>query len=479
MYTGLEIYAGDANNMTANIDNAFAKVTAAGNTYTRLVLVWRDASPSPGSSTVPVPLSQLDDPSTYTWGNFDTYVAKAVANGLKPLITVWRAPDWAEDRHPGDNPNWRSGTIRPKADMFGAFATAAALHFKALYPTTQFAWEVWNEPNGTYFLRPQKENGVWVFPGIYRPLMNAFYDGIQTADAAAGGPSSIVVAGSTAPFGNNFRPGAFLFMRKVLCLSSTLKPVAGCGSGVKADAWSTHPYTSGGPTHRAYSSNDASLGDLPRMHKALVSAIRSSHLKTNHGPVRFWVSEFGWDSKGPDPGGVPLSVHARWTSEALYRAWRAGVSVFIFHQLRDRPIPGAAYQAGLYFCGARALTDDPSCENNSFSFNSDVAKPALRAATFPFVAFAASGRITVWGRTPNSVGGETIYIERKTSSGYRRMFTMTSNSYGIFTKRFSSSLTRGVFRARIVTGSPKIPSLGFSLVRPPDRKVNPFGSYLG
>ena len=470
MNTGVEIYSGDAGNMTANIANAFPKVSLAGAKYTRLVLVWRNVSPSPGSTSLPVPVSALDNPATYNWTTFDAYVSTAVNNGLTPLITVWQAPRWAENR---TTELARAGTVRPIPAYFRAFATAAATHYRALYPTKSFAWEAWNEPNLKYFLMPQKNHdGSWHSPAMYRSLLNAFYTGIQAAD-----PGGRVVAGSTAPFGHSGQPGALLFLRKVLCLSNLNRPVSGCGADpAHADAWSTHPYTSGGPTHHAYSPNDVSLGDLGRMHKALVAAIRSGHLKSSHAPIQFWVSEFGWDSKGPDPGGVPLSLHARWTSEALYRAWRAGVSVFIFHQLRDRPVPGYAYQAGLYFCGAAALTDDSTCEKTTTSFDLDKAKPALRAATFPFTAFAANGRITIWGRTPSSLAGKTIVIERRTRSGYRRLFTMTSNGVGIFTKRFSSRLTSGFLRARMV--SPSMASVPFSLAHIRDRPAKPWGSVL-
>jgi hypothetical protein len=231
----------------------------------------------------------------------------------------------------------------------------------------------------------------------------------------------------------------------------------------------------GGPTHKAVSSDSVSLGDLPRVRRALNRAVYYRHLKSYHAPVQLWVSEFGWDSKGPDPGGLPLALHARWTSEALYRSWLAGVSVFIFHQLRDRPVPGFAYQSGLYFCGVSALADDPNCERSTFSFNSDQAKPALRAAAFPFVAFAANGRITIWGRTPNSLPG-TVTIQRKTSAGYKKLFNISTNGYGIFTRRFSSSMSRGYLRASL---SVSMNSLPFSVVRVADRPAAPWGTVRG
>jgi hypothetical protein len=468
MQTGIELYSGDAQNMTTNIAVAAPKVKAAGANYVRLILSWRNVSPSPTATTMP-PIDPAS-PASYNWAGFDIYVQAAVQAGLTPLITVWQAPRWAENR--GDNTTWRPGTARPDPILFGRFATAAAAHYRTLYPTLHIAWEAWNEPNFTYFLQPQKLNGSWYGPVQYRSLLNKFYAGIHAVD-----PAALVVGGSTGPFGNKRKPGPLLFLRKVFCLSDTNRARGSCGA--HADAWSTHPYTQGGPTHHAVSPYNVSLGDLPEMRRAITAAVRVGHLKSIHAPVRFWVSEFGWDSNGPDSGGVPLWLHARWTSEALYRSWKAGVSLFIFHQLRDRP---TNYQSGLFFCGAAALSDNGTsvgqCENAAFSFANDVKKKSWQAAYFPFVAFAANGRVTIWGRTPNSTPGQTIVIQRKTSSGYRKLFVLRANGVGIFTKSWSTSLSRGFLRARIggsgtLSGTLSVP---FSLARVPDRPVNPWGT---
>src|SRR5213075_986822 len=95
--------------------------------------------------------------------------------------------------------------------------------------------------------------------------------------------------------------GPLSFMRRLLCLSRALRPT--CGFRVRFDVWSTHPYTSGGPTHHAIKPNDVSLGDLPKMRAVLDAAVRAHHILSSGRP-EFWVTEFSWDSKPPDPGGV-------------------------------------------------------------------------------------------------------------------------------------------------------------------------------
>ena len=140
-------------------------------------------------------------------------------------------------------------------------------------------------------------------------------------------------------------------MREVLCLSEKLKVIPGCGPPVQFDVWSHHPYTSGDPTHKAGHPDSISLGDLPRMQKLLKTAVRQKRI-VSRSAVKFWITEFGWDTAPADPKGVPLGLHARWVSEALYRSWNAGVSLFVWYRLRDGPADGPV-QSGLWLrCAA-------------------------------------------------------------------------------------------------------------------------------
>lgn len=53
------------------------------------------------------------------------------------------------------------------------------------------------------------------------------------------------------------------------------------------------------------------------------------------------------------------------------------------------------------------------------------------------------------------------------------MKSASANGSGIFKKNWSSGDTTGKYRARLANGSNA--SVGFSLVRPHDKFVNPFG----
>ena len=141
--------------------------------------------------------------------------------------------------------------------------------------------------------------------------------------------------------------------------------------------------------------------------------------------MRFWVTEFSWDSKPPDPHprALPMRLHARWVSEALYRMWRSGVSLVTWFQLRDEPYPASPYQSGLYFRGGQDLLRDQP-------------KPSLTAFRFPFVALRERGGLTVWGRTPDSRPA-TVLVEQSAGGSWRRLAQLRADRHGIFTRRLS------------------------------------------
>jgi polysaccharide biosynthesis protein PslG len=436
---GLEVPNGTDPHLIRTYDRAsLTKVQ-----YVRIVVEWASMNPADG---------------VYSWASLDTRVNVAIAKGLQPYVTVYKAPPWAERGSTG-----RAGSRDPDPADFGKFATALATHFKNRVDT----WEVWNEPNLEYFLMPQKaSDGSWYSPVLYRNLLNAFEASVHAVDANA-----TIVAGATAPHRKKLsQPGPLRFMRRMLCLSDTNRKV--CSNQSHFDAWSTHPYTSGGPTHHAAAPGDVSLGDLPTMKRVLNAGVAAGNVVSASPSVGFWVGEFSWDSNLPDPKAVPSGLHARWVSEALYRSWRAGVTMFMWFTVRDRSIRTAPYQSGFWYCGRASRIDDGSCDSDSYDYGRDARKLSWRAFYFPFVAYAANGRLTVWGRTPGAQPDINVAIQRRTASGWRTVTTATANNVGIFAKIFRSSLRSGSIRARLSSGAY---SLGFSLVRPPDRSVNPFG----
>jgi hypothetical protein len=242
----------------------------------------------------------------------------------------------------------------------------------------------------------------------------------------------------------------------MLCMGKNLKPT--CSARSKFDVWAHHPYTSGGPTHHAALPDDVSLADLPEMKRLLDAAVRAGHVQSRQ-PVRFWVTEFGWDTGPPDPKGLPPRLHARWVAEALYRMWSSGVSLVTWNTLRDGPFPSSPYQSGLYFRGPTIEQDRP--------------KPAVRAFRFPFVALPERGAVRIWGRTPTSRPGPVV-VERSFKGGWTRVTTLRADRFGILSARLRAP--RGIaYRARFGGET----SLAFRAVPTRDRPMFAFGTLPG
>jgi hypothetical protein len=432
---------------------AFTRIRGAGATTVRIVLYWNWVAPLERPEGFQS--SNPADPA-YRWALIDAQVKGAAAAGLQPILAISRAPRWARSTAGGRGTTW------PDPVELARFARAAAVRYRGDvvdggvdFPAVRY-WQLWNEPNAGRELTPQFRGRDTVSPAEYRRMLNAFAAAVHGVDE-----DNVVIAGGTAPFGHRSRDiqvtAPMRFMRALLCMSSGPPYRPTCTARVHFDAWAHNPYTNGGPTHKAYSSDDVSLGDLARMGGLLKAAVRAGHVVSRH-PVRFFVTEFSWDTDGPDPRGVPLRLHARWVAQALYQMWRSGVSLATWFRLRDDPLRASPYQSGLYFYGgANLMFDRP--------------KPSLQAFRFPFVAFRRAGSAVVWGRTPGGAA-ERVVVEGKTARGWRAIAALSTNAHGIFQGRVRV-LEETVLRARLV--ATREASVSFSLASIPDRPFFSFG----
>ncbi|HET8820025.1 MAG TPA: hypothetical protein VFM57_00625 [Thermoleophilaceae bacterium] len=449
----------------AEIPAAFDLARAAGTNTIRLYTIWRRHAPAtrpagfdPGNPADPA----------YDWSLLDLQVRTAKAEGLEPILSIEGAPEWATA---SNQP--LPGTVRPNPTEFALFARAAARRYSGSFgdlPRVRY-WQAWNEPNYFRHLAPQydtpasepvRRSSRLISPGIYRRLANAFADAVHGVRA-----SNVVIAGGLSTFGNenaNTHVARTLpFMRALLCMTRRNSPQRGCRGRLKADVWSHHPYTAGGPTHQNLSPEDVSLGDLAEMRRLLNAAIKARHIVSRRR-VEFWATEVSWDTNPPDPGAVPMRLHRRWVAEALYRMWKNGISSVNWFQIRDAggATPGEhLFESGMYF----DCDGGPECWRP---------KPSLTAFRFPFVAFTSRQGVLVWGRTPFGRRGR-VAIEQRGSS-WTRVATLRSDRHGIFTATLDAS-KRGYMRARLLPASGRAGELSvpFSLRRVPDRPVNPFG----
>jgi Cellulase (glycosyl hydrolase family 5) len=436
--------------VSAQQPDGYTKMYAAGARYVRVPVFWNAVAPA-------TPPSGFDasDPTSpgYAWSGLDSTVEGAETAGLTPILDIVGAPDWAYATQPGAI---NGGT--PRASDLGAFATALATHYDGLTVgvPVEHVFQVWNEPNLSLDLNP-------VSGSTYRGMVNAVSDAVHAVD-----PDNLVVAGDLDPFGHPkskkqkwYSVAPLAFMRSMLCLSKGVHPHATCKNPARFDVWSHHPYTFGGPFGKAKLPDDVELGDLPRMRAVLKAGVRLHHVVSAR-PVQFWVTEFGWDTNPPRKHAAPLGLAARWTAESLHQMWLSGVSLVTWFLLEDYPSP-SPYQSGFYF--------------HASSLANARAKPGLTAFRFPFVAYLGKKQTTVnvWGRDATS-DRETVTVQLRhgKSGSWRTVALVSSNANGIFQATLRLKATeKDWLRARAVGSGT---SLAFSLTRPNDLHIGPWGN---
>jgi hypothetical protein len=378
---------------------------------------WRDIAPSP-----PADGTNPADPN-YEFSSLDASVRDASARGLRVLISINRAPDWAEGA--GRDSSAPSGTWKPDPAALAEFAGALATRYSGSFdpdgPLGQPPlpavrdWQVWGEPNLYTNLNPQwveKKGEQRPFaPGHYREMLNRAYDAIKAVDG-----SNLVVSAGTGPYGDPFKGGRriapALFWREVLCLDGGLD--RSCGKKTKLDVLAHDPYSVGGPFRKARNDDDVSVPDMGKL-KRILRAAQRQRTAEPRGGQQLWVTEISWDSNPPDPSGVPERKQANHLADAFYLLSKTGVEQILWFQIRDQapePSFGSTYQSGVFF-------------------RDGTPKLAAQAFHFPFTAQTVKGRnrVEVWGRAP--VAGE-VTIEREGDSGFEPAARFRTGASNVF-----------------------------------------------
>lgn len=382
-----------------------------------LVAPWRGiapANPLPGFDA-----RNPNDPQ-YDFSVLDAAVSDADSRGFRIAILVTNAPDFAE----GDNPpgSVADGTWKPKPGAIEDFGHAIAERYEG----TVRHYQLWAEPNLSTYLTPQSKSGHLFAAPHYRKMISAFFKGVHSAD-----DSNVVVTGGTAPYGDPFPGGnrtpPVNFWRKVLCLrGSALRP-AKCRNPARFDVLAHHPINVGRPRRHARNAADVSTPDIGRLERILRKAERTGRVGPDeHHDI--WATEIWWDSKPPDPNGVPQARHARRLAESFYILWKQGVSKVVWFLIRDQAANGnyaATAQTGLFEVDGTAKT-------------------AYRAFRFPFVADALKGsKVRVWGLAP--AAGQ-VAIERRRHGDWNTVKQLNAPAKRVFQSSIQSS--GGKLRAR-------------------------------
>jgi hypothetical protein len=337
-------------------DAAFEAYRHLGVKVVRVLLRWDQVAADP-------PIGDPRNPESYPlekWARYDAAVRMAKADPANPieiLLNIYGTPSWANGGRPY-HPQFAPGGTHLRA-----FAQAAADRYDGTFedpdnpgevlPRVKF-WAAWNEPNLHTFLRPQwkRTAGRWVStsPRLYARICNQTVAGVHAGQAAL--PGEVVACGVTSPRGNG----------KPRSSSPSHTPIAFL-RGMKKFRARFDVYA-----HNPYSPKKAPTWKPPRGSGTIAMGnigVLTKELTRLYGRKKIWITEYGYETKPPDPHlGVSYATQRLWLSKAYGIARRnPRISMFIWFLLRDEPdlngggfgVPG--WQSGFFRAGVVDVSD--------------------------------------------------------------------------------------------------------------------------
>jgi hypothetical protein len=320
------------------LSDRIAKLERMGFDVVRVTLNWHRAEPRLGR---------------YQWTRSDRLLSALRARGLRPVVTIWGAPGWANGEA---LPN-----VAPlRGEDFQRFVQAAAQR----YPYVD-DWIMWNEPNKPNWLKPASAQTY------VSQILNPGYRGIKAVDRRAR-----VAGGATGPTAGKGGITPVDFIRRM------------DAAGARLDAYAHHPYP-------------VFPGDTPFTGGCSCKTLTMASLERLLGIVgqafpraRVWLTEYAYQTNPPDAFGVTPAQQARFVGEAARRVYRAAkVDLLIHYLYRDEP-ELSRWQSGLETVEGRP-------------------KPALAATMLPFAQVTRRGaKTTVWGQVRPGDGRQRYVLQR-------------------------------------------------------------------
>jgi hypothetical protein len=390
----------------------------------RLTASWSQLAPRPRSRRRPH--FDATDSRAYPLEGFerlDRAVKASRAAGMDVMIDIaFFAPRWAVTRGSsrGDRHAWR-----PSARQFSLFARAVAERYNGHFrdsadgvrplPRVRL-WTTWNEPNHRVFLRPQWErvDGTWrtASPHIYRRMHEAAYSQLK----AVSGENQVLIGG-LASFGDSGvgpRRGIapLRFTRELACVDRLLRPLrrGDCRGfrALRADGFAHHPYSRDTAPHaRDPSADRVQIGELDRLTTLLAELHRRGRVAK---PLPLYLTEYGYETKPPDPNGLAAETLGRYLGEATFIAWlHPEVRMFPQFLLRDIGPDRSKPQASAARWG--------DYQTGVFGFDGKPKPAVLRGFRLPFYAelmpaVEGSQHVLAFGQVRPGGGGQRVQIER-------------------------------------------------------------------
>jgi hypothetical protein len=274
--------------------------------------------------------------SDYDWASLDAAVGDAAEQGMEILPVLGASPNWATGnwrRMPVDGARERRAWgefVRAAVERYGRGGEFWAAHApgtaRPLPATPIRAWQIWNEENFFYFVKP-------VSPGRFARLLAITRRAVRAAD-----PRAEIVLGGL--FGAP-RQGLPRAMDAADFLRALYR-----SRGVKAnfDAVALHPYAA----------------DVPELRRQ-IEEVRATMARHGDRRSNLYITEMGWGSQY-NPGVVAFEVGLRGQARELRRAYgyllanRGRLRLRQVHWFTWKDLPGGCNfcdSSGLFRAGAR------------------------------------------------------------------------------------------------------------------------------
>jgi hypothetical protein len=327
-------------------------------------------------------------------------------------------------------------------------------------------WSFWNEPNLSGWLQPQYRNRRMPFsPHVYRGLHMAGHKALS--DSGHGGDEILI--GNLLPFARSGKtfPGKVRpleWLRELACLDKNHRRYRGRAARVRRCAPFTpvpgtgvayHPYTLAGGllVNSAPDPDEASIDTLSKLVRALDRIGRARGFARRRPSV--WLSEFGWQTRPPDPFATSLRLVPDFIGQAEWLAFRnPRVKAIAQYPLVDDAVGRSGlrrysgFQSGLRYSNGRP-------------------KPRVYDAyRMPFfVRVLGPRRVEIFGGVRAATGGIATIESKLGGGGFSRVATAGMNARGYFRKvlRISNAAQRQ-FRFTVGTEESRVAR---AVVRPP------------